>query len=312
MPNKENPDVVELLRASYAPVAGALAELQSLLSLPSGYQRDLQYTKEPMLRALRRGLDALALLPDLIVGLRWNEARLRAAIDPAMYATDVAIEQARAGVPFRVAYQAAAADSDCCRDARRSGASKRGARRVPPPTCAWTCCGRGCTRCRRSAPGADDTAAAAQPAGSVFCRSDSAYQSHASREVHRDREHPEQRRGAQHERVVVALHQHVEHGVGAGLQRAEQHRAGRGAERRACVARDEQRGGYRCHEIGAREPEVLRERDQQQVEQREREPDESVLDRMQAQPRDGLEQEQRQNTSAEISTPYFPARAFCW
>ena len=111
MPNKENPDVVELLRASYAPVAGALAELQALLSLPSGYQRDLQYTKEPMLRAMRRGLDALALLPDLIVGLKWNEARLRAAIDPAMYATDVALEQARAGVPFRAAYRAAAADS---------------------------------------------------------------------------------------------------------------------------------------------------------------------------------------------------------
>jgi argininosuccinate lyase len=63
-----------------------------------------------MLRALRRGLDALALLPDLIVGLKWNEARMRDAIEPAMYATDVAVEQARAGIPFRAAYQAAAAD----------------------------------------------------------------------------------------------------------------------------------------------------------------------------------------------------------
>ena len=44
MPNKRNPDVVELLRASPAPVIGALAEVESLLSLPSGYQRDLQAT----------------------------------------------------------------------------------------------------------------------------------------------------------------------------------------------------------------------------------------------------------------------------
>ncbi|NUR21994.1 MAG: argininosuccinate lyase, partial [Frateuria sp.] len=41
--------------------------------------------------------------------MRWNEAAMRAAIEPALYATDVAIEQAAAGVPFRDAYRAAAA-----------------------------------------------------------------------------------------------------------------------------------------------------------------------------------------------------------
>jgi len=47
-------------------------------------------------------------VPDLLARLQWNEAPMRAAIDPAMYATDVAIEQAAAGVPFRDAYRAAA------------------------------------------------------------------------------------------------------------------------------------------------------------------------------------------------------------
>ena len=42
MPNKRNPDVVELLRASYASVAAARTEIEQLLSLPSGYQRDLR------------------------------------------------------------------------------------------------------------------------------------------------------------------------------------------------------------------------------------------------------------------------------
>src|SRR5262249_38331327 len=48
MPNKKNPDVVELLRASPSVVLGAMAEVESLLSLPSGYHRDLQATKGPI------------------------------------------------------------------------------------------------------------------------------------------------------------------------------------------------------------------------------------------------------------------------
>jgi len=110
MPNKRNPDVIELLRASYAPVAAARVEIESLLSLPSGYQRDLQYGKGSLVHGFGHGLDALAMLPDLLRGLRWNADRMRAAIEPGMYATDRAIELARAGTPFREAYRAAVAD----------------------------------------------------------------------------------------------------------------------------------------------------------------------------------------------------------
>ncbi len=108
MPNKRNPDLIELLRASYAVCAGARSEIESLLSLPSGYQRDLQFTKGPTLRAFGRGLGALALVPNLLRALEWNTERMRAAIEPALYATDVAIERAREGVPFRDAYRDAA------------------------------------------------------------------------------------------------------------------------------------------------------------------------------------------------------------
>ena len=68
MPNKRNPDVIELLRASYACVAAARVEIESLLSLPSGYQRDLQYSKGSSFpRVSGAGLGALAsLLPDLL------------------------------------------------------------------------------------------------------------------------------------------------------------------------------------------------------------------------------------------------------
>ncbi|MCX7555290.1 lyase family protein [Xanthomonadaceae bacterium JHOS43] len=108
MPNKRNPDVVELMRASYAPVAAARAEIEHLLSLPSGYQRDLQIGKGSLVHGFGHGLDALALVPDLLAQLQWKEDRMRAAIDSAMYATDVAIEAAVQGIPFRDAYRAAA------------------------------------------------------------------------------------------------------------------------------------------------------------------------------------------------------------
>jgi argininosuccinate lyase len=110
MPNKRNPDLIELLRASYAVVAGARTEIEHLLSLPSGYHRDLQFSKEPFLRAFGHGLDALALVPDLLAKLQWQAGAMRAAIDEGMYATDKALELARDGVPFREAYVRAAAE----------------------------------------------------------------------------------------------------------------------------------------------------------------------------------------------------------
>jgi argininosuccinate lyase len=112
MPNKRNPDVVELLRAAYAVVPGARSELESLLSLPSGYHRDLQGTKGPLLRAMRRGLDALALVGELVEQLEFDTERLREAINSEMYATDRAVELTSEGVPFREAYRRVARELD--------------------------------------------------------------------------------------------------------------------------------------------------------------------------------------------------------
>jgi argininosuccinate lyase len=116
MPNKRNPDVVELMRASYASVAAARTEIEQLLSLPSGYQRDLQLSKGALVHGFRRGLAALTLMPDLLGDLEWKPEAMRQAIDASMHATDIAIESARAGVPFREAYRAAAeAGTDAAR-----------------------------------------------------------------------------------------------------------------------------------------------------------------------------------------------------
>ena len=112
MPNKRNPDVIELMRATHASVSAARMEIEQLLSLPSGYHRDLQASKGAIFHGFGRGLPALELLPALLANLEWRGDRLRAAIDSGMYATDVAVEAAVAGVPFREAYKAAAASAD--------------------------------------------------------------------------------------------------------------------------------------------------------------------------------------------------------
>ena len=112
MPNKRNPDVIELMRATHASVAAARTEIEQLLSLPSGYHRDLQNSKPAIVHGFARGLAALELLPALLANLEWRPDKLRAAMDSGMYATDVAVEAAIAGVPFREAYQAAAAAAD--------------------------------------------------------------------------------------------------------------------------------------------------------------------------------------------------------
>jgi len=109
MPNKNNPDAVELLRAVHGVIQGAQTELASVLSLPSGYQRDLQATKPPLLRAFAKGMQALDLLPDLLATFEWRKESMRNSITSEMLATDRAMDMARDGVPFRDAYKAASA-----------------------------------------------------------------------------------------------------------------------------------------------------------------------------------------------------------
>ena len=132
MPNKNNPDTVELLRAVHGVVQGAQTELASVLSLPSGYQRDLQATKPPLLRAFTKGLQALDLLPDLLATFQWQTERMRDSINSEMLATDRALDMARDGIPFRDAYKTASAETETISD---EGIAQSLASRVSPGGC---------------------------------------------------------------------------------------------------------------------------------------------------------------------------------
>jgi len=104
MPNKSNPDVVELMRGSYAVIAGLYAELENLFSLPSGYHRDLQLTKRSLIHSIHAVSKALSLVPGLIKSIKVNKLRSAECIDESMLMTDQAYALVQTGVPFRDAY----------------------------------------------------------------------------------------------------------------------------------------------------------------------------------------------------------------
>ena len=84
MPNKSNPDVIEVMRANYSILAGHYSELENLISLPSGYHRDLQLTKRSLIHSLHAVSKSLSLLPSLIKSIKVNKARANDFVDDDM------------------------------------------------------------------------------------------------------------------------------------------------------------------------------------------------------------------------------------
>tara|TARA_B100001059_G_scaffold103807_1_gene103669 strand:- start:3419 stop:4702 length:1284 start_codon:yes stop_codon:yes gene_type:complete len=104
MPNKHNPDVIEILRANYSIVAGQSAELENLLSLPSGYHRDLQLTKRSLIASFEITSKSLKILPKLINSIKINKSKSESYIDEEMKMTDKVYGLVSKGMPFRDAY----------------------------------------------------------------------------------------------------------------------------------------------------------------------------------------------------------------
>lgn len=107
MPQKKNPDPLELTRAKAARVTGALVSLLGITSkLPLAYNRDLQEVKVPFLGALDATEQSLLVLQEVLERSRFDtEAMARALEDGATQATALAEHLVRAGVPFREAHE---------------------------------------------------------------------------------------------------------------------------------------------------------------------------------------------------------------
>lgn len=105
MPQKKNPDPLELARGKAGRLIGHLTGLLATLkALPSAYDKDLQEDKEPVFDAYDTLAALLPVLAGLVATLRVHPDRMAAALDPAMLATDLADHLVRRGVPFRAAH----------------------------------------------------------------------------------------------------------------------------------------------------------------------------------------------------------------
>lgn len=109
MPQKKNPDIAELVRASMHRLSGELHVLLAIpANLPSGYHRDLQLTKASVMKSVLIQSDLLEAACGLINGLAFDTEKLAAARDPALFATAAALGSVVEGTPFRTAYRDAA------------------------------------------------------------------------------------------------------------------------------------------------------------------------------------------------------------
>ncbi|HEX9055914.1 MAG TPA: argininosuccinate lyase [Ktedonobacterales bacterium] len=113
MPQKHNPSALELVRARAHTVVALQGQMLSTLAgLPSGYNMDYQETKAPLMDAVRICEDSLSVVQLFVERLHVHPERLRDACTAELFAADRAYELVSAGMPFRDAYQQAAAVPD--------------------------------------------------------------------------------------------------------------------------------------------------------------------------------------------------------
>jgi argininosuccinate lyase len=106
MPQKKNPDPLELVRGKTGrAVGGLMALLMALKGLPSGYNKDIQEDKHAVFDAEDTLLGCLSVTRSVVKGLTLNRARAEAAASGLLLATDVADYLAQRGVPFRRAHE---------------------------------------------------------------------------------------------------------------------------------------------------------------------------------------------------------------
>ena len=105
MPQKKNPDPLELTRGKSGMLIGRLAGLLATLKgLPSAYDKDLQEDKLPVFEAADTLRLMLPVMAGLLRKLTVKPEAMRRALDPAMLATDLADYLVQRGIPFREAH----------------------------------------------------------------------------------------------------------------------------------------------------------------------------------------------------------------
>jgi len=103
MPQKKNPDILELTRGKTAEVIGNLTSiLATIKGLASGYGRDLQQIKSCIWSTSKNGIGTLVILKSMLLTLRVNTKRMRKITESSnLVALDIAEKLVQKGIPFR-------------------------------------------------------------------------------------------------------------------------------------------------------------------------------------------------------------------
>ena len=126
MPQKKNPDGLELVRSRAARVASSSMLVKDITRcLVSGYNRDFQDTKEPLLDGMRTAYDVIAVMARMLSGLVVHEDRLRQGMRKEIYATDKVFDSVAHGGNFRDSYKAVGLDLDSVEEGDADAALKR-------------------------------------------------------------------------------------------------------------------------------------------------------------------------------------------
>jgi argininosuccinate lyase len=106
MPQKKNPDALELVRGYYHVALGEEFKQKSLVAnLPSGYNREMQLTKEIVMNSISVTKDCLKIMILVVSKLKFNKEKLASAMTPELFATQEAYKLVKKGISFRQAYK---------------------------------------------------------------------------------------------------------------------------------------------------------------------------------------------------------------
>jgi argininosuccinate lyase len=107
MPQKRNPDTLELTRGKAGRLVGNLTGLLTTIKgLPSAYDKDLQEDKEPAFETYDTLSAALPVMAGLLSTIQLRPERMAARLEPGLLATDLADYLVKRGLPFRQAHEA--------------------------------------------------------------------------------------------------------------------------------------------------------------------------------------------------------------
>ncbi|MBN1157490.1 argininosuccinate lyase [Candidatus Woesearchaeota archaeon] len=106
MPQKQNYDVIELVRGKTAGFSKYSYEVESIIkNLPSGYNRDFQLIKEPLIRGFEDIIEMIKIMTLVFSRLKVDSAKCKKAMTSELFATEKAYKLMQKGMPFRDAYR---------------------------------------------------------------------------------------------------------------------------------------------------------------------------------------------------------------